>query len=475
MKKFLFLFVLLIQLCFLPLAGFTQTIFPVPKYPYETCIVDYDLDGDNDLLVGCKMSPEDDTIVFFINDGWGNFEKQQFAANGFGFIYCLDLTNDNYPDIISRDGDSIFFYENNHSIEIGDGHFIRDTYGNPFIGGIADFNMDGTHDILYYDIAGPWGWGVLFNNGDKTFTDTAFVESSETNLYVYSGYINRDNRADILQTTLNQSESVYILNNNYPEFNKMNIASPYWNRGYILNVNSDSLNDVLLVKESYFGSTKIVNMLNKADHFQACDTLVYENGTYIGNVGDYNLDGYDDISMIVYQANNNPIQDSIYIYFNDKNCGYTHSQGVFMGDYFWLATINSGDLNGDGYPELVIQGYSMPTPEHIRILWNDGTGHFIDTNSVYVGEKEIQLQNQVSLYPNPTSGKLVVRSGNQKIKSIQIMDLNGRILFREKYSQSQSYIELDLAQQALVAGLYFCTVQLENEEYVFKKIINTKN
>jgi hypothetical protein len=380
------------------------------------------------------------------------------------------LTGDFYPDIITESIDNILFYENDKSNGISnDENVIMNLDCHPNIGGITDINGDNKNDILYYCVFIPYGWGVQFNNGDNTFTDSAFVESSETWQGVTTGDLNNDNQPDILVATLNQSESIYILYNNYPNFEKIDIATPDWNPGYILSIENDTLNDVLLAKPSYISTTKIVNMLNKGDHFQACDTLVFENGTEIRNVSDYNLDGYDDLSMIVYQ------DDSIYIYFNDQQCGYIHSQGVFMGDYFWHATINSGDLNGDGYPELVVRGYSMPTPEHIRILWNDGTGHFIDTNSVYVGGKEIQLTNQVSLYPNPTSGKLFISSGNQKIKAIQIMDLNGRLLFREEYSSCQPSIELNLAQQALVAGLYFCTVQLENEERIFKKIIITKN
>lgn len=161
MKKFLFLFVLLIQYCFLPHTGSTQTIFPVPKYPYETCIVDYDLDGDNDIIVGCSGPNQDpDSIVFFINDGWGNFESEKYPANLNGFLYCADLTNDYFPDLISRNAeDGIFFYENDQTFGVGNTHFIKDTYGNPFIGGINDLNLDGYLDIVNYDITIPCSWG----------------------------------------------------------------------------------------------------------------------------------------------------------------------------------------------------------------------------------------------------------------------------------------------------------------------------
>ncbi len=453
----------------------SQTIFKVPKYPYETCIADYDQDGDNDIVVGCNLNFEDDTIVFFINDKWGNFEQQQFAANGGGFIYCKDLTSDNYPDIITRDADSIFFYENDQYIGIGTGYFIKNTYGNPYLGGIADINKDGYLDIVNYDITTPWGWGVAFNNGDNTFTDSAFVASNGTNLFLSVGDVNNDFAPEILMTTLNQSESVYILYNDYPNFEKQTIATPDWNRGYILNVNNDNLNDILLFRLSYFGDFPLVNLINKGNHFQNCDTLVFVNGTDIKNICDYNLDGYDDFATAVYQANNQPIEDSIYIYFNDQNCGYTHVQSIYMGDYYWLPTINSGDLNGDGYPELVVQGYSMPSPDYIRILWNNGEGHFIDTNSVYVHQNEIEIQKQITVYPNPASGSLSITSTAEKIIDIKILDLNGRIMLQKEVSPEQAKVNLNLKDTQLRSGLYLCIIQLENEVLVFKKLIFNKS
>jgi hypothetical protein len=468
-----FVLVPILAILLLPLIHQAQTTFKMPTRPYGTVITDYDLDGDNDIIVGCSDPgfSEPDSIAIIFNDGWGNFESQGFGANSGLFIYCEDLTGDGYPDIISRDGDSIFFHENNQSIGIGTGYLIKDTYGNPFIGGIADIDMDGFLDIVNYDITTPWSWGVAYNNGDYTFTDSPFVASNGTNLFLSVGNVNEDDAPDILRTTLGQSKSVYILYNEYPGFEKQNIATADWNRGYILNVNNDNLNDVLLFRVSYFGDFPLVNLINEGDHFQNCDTLIFVNGTDINNICDYNLDGYDDFATTVYQANNQPIEDSVYIYFNDQHCGYTHVQSIYIGDYNWLPTINSGDLNGDGYPELVVQGYSMPTPDYIRILWNDGTGNFIDTNSVYVGQKEIVPTQTVSLYPNPASDFLMVQSAEEEIESLEIFDLNGRIFFTEKYSQGQTKIKLDLQIIGLKPGVYICSIRLKDNTKPIRKII----
>jgi len=474
MKKLQLLIITLVIFPFFIIQA--QTIFKVPKYPYETCIVDYDLDGDNDIIVGCSGPNQDpDSIVFFINDGWGNFESEKYPANINGFLYCIDLTNDGLPDIISRNAeDGIFFYENNHTISIGTTHLIKDTYGNPFIGGIADINLDGTNDIVYYDISVPWGWGVAFNNGNNTFTDSAFVESNETWQGIDVGDLNNDENPDILITTLDQSKNVKVLYNYYPEFIEQVVSTPDWSSGFILSVNDDGFSDVLLFRPLYFGSSWLVNLINEGDYFQNCDTLVFVNGTEIRNICDYNQDGYDDLSMIVYQANNQPIEDSVYIYFNDMECGYTHVQSVYMGDYAWLPTINSGDLNGDGYPDLAIQGFYTPLRESVRILWNNGTGHFIDTNSVYVRQEEIRLKQQVTVYPNPASGTLSIRSANSEVKTVEMMDLNGRIIYQKAYLPCEPKVNIDMSGKQLNPGVYVCGIYLDNGNFVFKKIILTK-
>lgn len=466
---------LFLLLIFLPFHLQSQTIFNVPAYPYETCIVDYDQDGDNDIVVGCNGPNQDpDSLIIFFNDGWGNFDFEKFQFPNQIELNCIDLTLDNFPDIITQTIDNIIFYENDKNGGIDYDYLIMNIDCSPKIGGIADINNDNINDIVYYCRFIPYSWGVQINTGDNTFTDSAFVESNDQWFKTTTGDLNDDDRADILVATVDQSETVHILFNHYPVFEKMNIATPDWNPGYILNVDNDGLNDVLLEKQSYFGSTRLVNMINKRNHFQACDTLVFVNGTSIINIGDYNLDGYDDLTMSVYQANNQPIEDSIYIYFNDQHCGYTHVQSVYMGDYASLPTINHGDLNGDGYPELVIQGYHFPR-NNIRILWNDGTGNFIDTNSVYVYQREIEHTTHFNIYPNPTSGNISIHSSLKNIKTVTIFDLSGRTLFEQNRMGETRTIDLNLSNLSLKPGIYLCAVQLENEIVVFRKIIFTKN
>lgn len=447
-----------------PLIVHTQNIFDVPAYPYETCIVDYDLDGDNDILVGCNLSYDNDTIVFFINDGWGNFDKHQIAANGALFFYCADLTNDEYPDIITRDGDSIFFYENDQLNGIGSSHYINHVIGNPRIGGIEDMDMDGDNDIVYYDITIPYRFGILFNDGDGSFTDSAFVEFNETWRRLDVGDLDNDAIPDILVSTYDNSDKVYILYNRYPNFTRYDLVSPDWNPGIILNLNGDDWNDITLYR-SFFGTGYQLNLENEQSQFSSCNSTIYEDGPRIMNYVDYNLDGYDDMATTIYRTN---WEDSVYIYFNDQNCGFTEVQGFYVGTYVFLPTANNGDLNGDGYPELVVQGFDSPR-ESIVVMWNDGTGHFIDTNSVYVYQKEIGFVEYVNIYPNPTQSTVCIDFSielKNHQSSIEILNIHG--LTKLKFSTVLSSNKIDISK--FEPGVYIIKIK-SGQKTTVKRII----
>ncbi|RLD83700.1 MAG: hypothetical protein DRJ10_02985 [Bacteroidetes bacterium] len=466
--KLSLLYSIIYFLIFHPFNSQSQTILKVPAYPHETCIVDYDLDGDNDIIVGCSRPNQgSDSIVIFFNDGWGNFVEVKFESANRTYIYCDDLTADNYPDIITRfpgSPDGVYFYENDKEGGLGPAYFIKDMVGNTFIGGVADIDNNGYMDIVNYDISTPWEWGVAFNNGDYTFRDSAFVQNSESDYKPNVGRINNDTKQDILVTTYIQNENLDIFYNYYPNFDVFPLATADWGEAHIMKIDNDDQNDILLETTLSAGTTWITGRLNKGEYFRACDTLVYTLGKAIRNTCDYDLDGYDDITMTAFE------DDSIYLYFNDQNCGFPHRQSIYMFEYSWLPTVNSGDLNSDGYPELVIQGYHMPR-NSIRILWNDGTGHFVDTNTVYVSQPEIQSTIQLEIYPNPTDGDISIKAKNARISSFLLLDINGRIILNKEWTTGIKEFHINLKRIGLKQGIYICHFQMKDQTNISKKII----
>ncbi|MFC3878800.1 FG-GAP repeat domain-containing protein [Algoriphagus namhaensis] len=122
--------------------------------------VDFDLDGDLDLLVA--MTQANEGIVFWENDGTGNFKERQllgfqpsFGLSDFSFE---DMNGDGLPDIITVNGDNADqsqILKNYHGVRIflnrGEEEF-EETWFYPIYGAtgleVADFDLDGDMDLF---------------------------------------------------------------------------------------------------------------------------------------------------------------------------------------------------------------------------------------------------------------------------------------------------------------------------------------
>lgn len=81
--------------------------------------------------------------------------------------------------------------------------------------------------------------------------------------------------------------------------------------------------------------------------------------------------------------------------------------------------------------------------------------------------KENNLDNSISIYPNPTNGKIQISNTKNKIQVVGVYNMLGERVYSSSTSQS-SLFEIDLSTQP--NGVYFVEIKSENEK-VFKKII----
>ncbi len=83
---------------------------------------------------------------------------------------------------------------------------------------------------------------------------------------------------------------------------------------------------------------------------------------------------------------------------------------------------------------------------------------------------DVSLSNsKVKIFPNPTGGDLNLQSNELEIKTVELRDINGRIVFNEKWSTAISNISLSLV--SLPKGLYFLKLNLEKNEQLYEKIV----
>jgi hypothetical protein len=99
-------------------------------------------------------------------------------------------------------------------------------------------------------------------------------------------------------------------------------------------------------------------------------------GSGLANAGDINGDGIDDLLI---GANN---ADRAYVYLGAAGPSWAPGTGIRIngpsGSYFGFSVASAGDVNGDGYADLLIGGYGTPSGAYVYLgapgaSWAPGT------------------------------------------------------------------------------------------------------
>jgi hypothetical protein len=225
----------------------------------------------------------------------------------------------------------------------------------------TDLNGDGATDVILtgatYTFAnsgprGPQPGLILFNNGDNTFTIAdGDVPGSEEARDVLTGDFNGDGIIDI-----------YIADHGWD-------TAPF--PGF--------KNQLLLGTGT--GFTEAGDRLPDIEAF-----------SHNGAVGD--IDGDGDIDL--FSMNSDQIDEELsYLLINDGDANFTFNRQRLPDSLNSVANIQPSyaaeiaDLDGDGFPELIIGHDNMPDAVPTRIHWNDGSGFYSDTDVSYLADADI--------------------------------------------------------------------------------------
>ena len=121
-------------------------------------------------------------------------------------------------------------------------------------------------------------------------------------------------------------------------------------------------------------------------------------------------------------------------------------------------TVNGKDITGDGRIDLVIGNYS------------GGVAFYIgDTLTTGIADPESSsgYDFDFTIYPNPTSGKIEVRSEKSEVKSIEIFNVFGELVYSINHPFTQSLIDLSQAPN----GVYLCKVRGDNFRKTKKVVV----
>ncbi len=373
-------------------------------------VFDYDRDGDLDIFLG--NGPNRSTYLLQ-NDGAGNFTDVTLQARarvdtGARGILTADFDSDGYPDVLITGDSGVYGTHARDTptrmlMNNGDGTFrdwsaisgVRGSQTN--MGAVtADVDNDGDLDIY---IAAPGALRMdvqhvdtlYLNNGDGTFVEGARKAGVEGGIGACAPqftHLDDDGLIDLLvgncndvlyETTpfsvyMNQGGGRFV--NIYPE-------SKIWALGYWMGValaDFDGDNDMdFFSTNSGMEVTPHVLYRNNGD--RTWTDIAPELGVAALEFGwgtvspDFDNDGWSDLYWV--GASRNPAQTWTpgYVFFNAGDGTFLEPEIPLDLSNLFSGGLAQGDLNGDGYVDMVLTNTEKPgrqAPGIPYILMNQG-------------------------------------------------------------------------------------------------------
>ncbi len=260
-------------------------------------------------------------------------EENYTGSNDFGYSVSTagDVNNDGYDDVIigamgykNHTGEAYIYYGGSSMDTTADVTFTGENEHDEFgysVSTAGDVNGDGFDDVI---IGAP-----------RTYSNTSIGRA-----YIFFGGNSMDNTADVSMIGDTSGEG---------------LGRSVSNAG---DVNNDGYDDVIIGEPSYnsykgraliyYGSTG-TSMDNVAD------VTIDGTGDYFGRSVSYagDVNGDDSSDVIIGE----PGSDKCFIYYGGNSMGgtnYVRLDGETSGDNFGISVSNAGDVNKDGYDDVIV-------------------------------------------------------------------------------------------------------------------------
>jgi extracellular elastinolytic metalloproteinase len=139
---------------------------------------------------------------------------------------------------------------------------------------------------------------------------------------------------------------------------------------------------------------------------------------------------------------------------------------IYRNDEFLSSTIKTTYIDEN----LLVGNYEYYVVTHYEMgCVADSSNHVKAEVGLGIKENGTRNTEEVVLYPNPTTGELLVVSGRWLIESVEVFDIYGRRILLFPHPPVHSFTTtIDISQ--LLAGVYFIKIHTE-KEVIVKKIV----
>ncbi|MHA2315150.1 MAG: ankyrin repeat domain-containing protein [Candidatus Hermodarchaeia archaeon] len=355
---------------------------------HSTNTGDIDGDGYTDLIIGAQLYNGEQGRVYLYYGGPNMdanadliFEGDKGATSRFGWLLGVgDVDNDNYDDII-----------------VG-AHQYNNTTGRAYLYyGNTRANMDTTCDLTFDgETAGDHfgaGWNdIICEDIDGDSYDDIIIpapnyNSGQGRVYLYWG----DTKSSMNATC----DLIFI-----PEA----AAAQYGMGMGCGDIDNDGYKDIVIgaiyyPDNSHYGRAYLYWSDNKSNMDTVCDLIfeaesadTHDFGCNVG-IADIDNDNYDDVVIGAYLYGNR--KGRAYLYWGntkanmDTNCDLTFTGETARSGFAELC-ISRGDVNADGYADILIGAHSYDNNRGRAYLFFGDTKSYMHTNPdlILTGENE---------------------------------------------------------------------------------------
>ncbi|MBK8983713.1 MAG: FG-GAP repeat protein [Ignavibacteria bacterium] len=305
-------------------------------------------DGNDEFIVSATLNDQNGTssgrLYIYFNSMTGNdvsdlniYGSTSSDFLGFTVSDAGDVNGDGFDDIIvgapaynSNQGRAYIYYGGNTMNNVADvtlsGAAVNDRFAIS-VSGAGDVNGDGFDDV----IAGAYGYNDF-----------------QGRAYIFYGGSSMNSTADVTMTGGSVGDDFGISVSRAGDFN------------------NDGFSDVIVSAQGYSSERGRAylylgsNPMNNTSDLTFAGIATGDNfGNSVSDAGDVNGDGYSDIIIGAYYTNSN--RGEAYIYYggsilnNDIDVQLTG--GISEFDYFGCSVSGAGDINGDGFSDVIVGAY----------------------------------------------------------------------------------------------------------------------